>query len=284
MLNFIKTNLEAELETVLSELGREIKNIKVLVVEDIVLNQLLMKAVLDDFGFDRDIADNGKVAIEKLQSKTYDVILMDLQMPEMNGFEATEYIRNTLKSNIPIIALTADVTTVDLEKCKAAGMNDYIAKPIDERSLYNKIVGLVMKPLLDTLPKGNSTHYSKKIKYTDLDYLMRRTKNNSKLIMEMIEAYLKQTPVLITAMKISLLNKDWESLYAAAHKMIPSFAIMGMSVDFENMAKKIQDYARSQQKLDGISELVFQIENVCVQACEELKQEFNRFKSANHEG
>ena len=284
MLNFIKTNLEAELETVLSELGREIKNIKVLVVEDIVLNQLLMKAVLDDFGFDRDIADNGKIAIEKLQSKTYDVILMDLQMPEMNGFEATEYIRNTLKSNIPIIALTADVTTVDLEKCKAAGMNDYIAKPIDERSLYNKIVGLVMKPLLDTLPKGNSTHYSKKIKYTDLDYLMRRTKNNSKLIMEMIEAYLKQTPVLITAMKISLLNKDWESLYAAAHKMIPSFAIMGMSVDFENMAKKIQDYARSQQKLDGISELVFQIENVCVQACEELKQEFNRFKSANHEG
>mgnify|MGYP000544738312 CR=1 FL=1 len=284
MLNFIKTNSEAELETVLSELDLEIKNIKVLVVEDMALNQLLMKAVLDDFGFDRDIADNGKIAIEKLQSKTYDVILMDLQMPEMNGFEATEYIRNTLNSNIPIIALTADVTTVDLEKCKAAGMNDYIAKPIDERSLYNKIVGLVMKPLLYTLPKGNSIYYPKKIKYTHLDYLMQRTKNNSSLVMEMIEAYLTQTPVLTNVMKISLLNKDWDSLCSAAHKMIPSFAIMGISVDFENMAKKIQEDARSQQKLEGISALVSQIEHVCARACEELEEEVKRFKSVEHEG
>jgi CheY-like chemotaxis protein len=71
---------------------------------------------------------------------------MDLQMPVMNGFEATKYIRNTLKSNIPIIALTADVTTVDLEKCTAVGMNDYIAKPVDEQILYHKIMGLVKKP------------------------------------------------------------------------------------------------------------------------------------------
>ena len=63
---------------------------------------------------------------------------MDLQMPEMNGFEATEYIRNTINSTIPIIALTADVTTVDLAKCKAVGMNDYIAKPVDEKLLYQQ--------------------------------------------------------------------------------------------------------------------------------------------------
>ena len=78
-------------------------------------------------------------------TKSYDIILMDLQMPEMNGFEATEYIRNTMNSKIPIIALTADVTTVDLAKCKAVGMNDYIAKPVDERLLYSKIYGLVKK-------------------------------------------------------------------------------------------------------------------------------------------
>jgi CheY-like chemotaxis protein len=63
---------------------------------------------------------------------------MDLQMPEMNGFEATEYIRTTMNSEIPIIALTADVTTVDLAKCKAVGMNDYTSKPADERLLYSK--------------------------------------------------------------------------------------------------------------------------------------------------
>ena len=124
-------------------MDKEIKNIKVLVVEDIALNQLLMKTLLDDFGFECDIAENGKIAIEKLKAKSYDIILMDLQMPEMNGFEATEYIRNKMNSNIPIIALTADVTTVDLAKCKAVGMNDYIAKPVDERLLYSKMVGLV---------------------------------------------------------------------------------------------------------------------------------------------
>ena len=146
ILSFLKTKAEAESESELVELDTEIKNIKVLVVEDIALNQLLMKTLLDDFGFERDIAANGKIAIEKLQNKSYDIILMDLQMPEMNGFEATEYIRNKMNSKIPIIALTADVTTVDLAKCKAVGMNDYIAKPVDERLLYSKIVGLVKKP------------------------------------------------------------------------------------------------------------------------------------------
>src|SRR6185503_6213215 len=94
----------------LLELDSEIKNINVLVVEDIALNQLLMKTLLDDFGFEQDIAANGKIAIEKLKTKSYDIILMDLQMPEMNGFETTEYIRKTMNSKLPIIALTADVT------------------------------------------------------------------------------------------------------------------------------------------------------------------------------
>ena len=147
ILSFQKTKAEAESETEIMELDTEIKNIKVLVVEDIALNQLLMKTLLDDFGFERDIAANGKIAIEKLQNKSYDIILMDLQMPEMNGFEATEYIRNKMNSKIPIIALTADVTTVDLAKCKAVGMNDYIAKPVDERLLYSKIVDLLKKPV-----------------------------------------------------------------------------------------------------------------------------------------
>ena len=115
------------------------ENLKVLVAEDIALNQLLIKIILLDFGYDVTIANNGKIAIELLQRNQYDIILMDLQMPEMNGFEATAYIRNTMKNNVPIIALTADVTTVDVEKCKAVGMNDYVSKPIDEKQLYDKI-------------------------------------------------------------------------------------------------------------------------------------------------
>jgi PAS domain S-box-containing protein len=283
ILNFNKTNAEAESTAEAVQLDTEIRNIKVLVVEDIPLNQLLMKTLLDDFGFERDIAANGKIAIEKLQSKSFDIILMDLQMPEMNGFEATEYIRNKLNSKIPIIALTADVTTVDLAKCKAVGMNDYIAKPVDERLLYSKIVGLVKKP--STVKyigyDVNGSLESKKLKCTDLGYLAQRTKSNPSLMLEMISLYLEQTPPLISAMKQSLQDKDWHSLHAAVHKMIPSFSIMGIGIDFENMARKVQEYASMQEQTDGINELVFQLGNVCEQACRELQEEFVRIKKAN---
>jgi len=278
-LSFMKTKAEAEQDTGTIELETEIKNIKVLVVEDIALNQLLMKTLLDDFGFERDIAGNGKIAIEKLETKSYDIILMDLQMPEMNGFEAAEYIRNKMNSKIPIIALTADVTTVDLAKCKAVGMNDYIAKPVDERVLYNKIVGLVKKPVAANLneQKENET---KKTKCIDLEYLIQRTKSNPTLMMEMISLYLEQTPPLISAMKQGLQDQDWISLYSAVHKMIPSFSIMGIHTDFENMAKKVQEYASIQKHSDGIADLVLQLANVCTQACLELEEEFNTMKNA----
>jgi CheY-like chemotaxis protein len=121
---------------------------KILVVEDMPLNQLLIKIILMDFDFEVEMANNGKLAIEKLETETYDIILMDLQMPIMNGFEATEYIRQEMKSNIPIIALTADVTSVDVEKCKTLGMNDYISKPIDEKLLLSKINECLAKQII----------------------------------------------------------------------------------------------------------------------------------------
>ena len=280
-LDFQKTNAEAILETEIMELDSEIKDIKVLVVEDMALNQLLMRTLLDDFGFACDITANGKLAIEKLENNTYDIVLMDLQMPEMNGFEATEYIRNTMNSKIPIIALTADVTTVDLAKCKDVGMNDYIAKPIDERLLYSKIVGLVKKPafIIPVEKNVKEEPMPKKLRCTDLNYLIRRTKSNPVLMMEMISLYLEQTPPLINTMKQSLLDKDWKLLYGAVHKMIPSFAIMGINADFETIAKKIQEFANMNQQSDVIIDLVSQLDNVCTQACEELKEELNKIKN-----
>jgi PAS domain S-box-containing protein len=264
ILPFHKTTAEVESATDTLELDQEFKNIKVLVVEDIPLNQLLMKTLLDDFGFEHDIAGTGKTAIEKLQHKSYDIILMDLQMPEMNGFEATRFIRNQMNSQIPIIALTADVTTVDLQKCKAVGMNDYISKPVDERLLYCKIIDLLKKPAPPTLNR---------LKCVDMTFLKKCTKDNRELMIEMIELYLEQTPPLVSIMNQSLRNKDWESLRSAVHKMIPSFSIMGILKDFENKAIKIQEYSRTKQHLDEIQDLVLQVDNVCTQACEELREE-----------
>jgi PAS domain S-box-containing protein len=278
-LVFEKTTSEPSFEEIL-ELDEDNKNIKVLIVEDILLNQLLMKTLLDDFGFERDIADNGLIAIEKLQSKSYDIILMDLQMPEMNGFEATEYIRNTMNSKIPIIALTADVTTTDLARCTEVGMNDYIAKPVNERILYSKIIGLVKKR---SKTKDQEIEYQltqEKLKYVDLSYLNQRTKSNPQLMMEMISLYLDQTPVLINEMKKNFTEKNWDGLSAAVHKIIPSFSIMGISNDYETLARKIYESTKAQQAMDDIENMLRTLEDVCTYACSELTEEYNKIKSS----
>ena len=276
ILPFQKTNAELELENIMNTLNTKVQNIKVLVVEDITLNQLLMKTLLDDFGFEHDIADDGKIAIEKLQSKSYDIILMDLHMPGMNGFEATDYIRNKMNSQIPIIALTADVTTADLKKCTDIGMNDYISKPLDEKLLYKKIMELLLKTkILKDPPLTPASS-----KYTDLNYLKKRTKDNPDLIMEMISLYLKQTPPLINHMKQGLHDKDWDSVYTAAHKLIPSFSIMGIHRDFETTARMIQEYSNSKKHLNEVPEMILQLETCCSKACEELEEELKIIKKS----
>lgn len=277
-LKFQKSIGEEPEEDAILEQELSVKSLSVLVVEDIALNQLLMKTLLEDFKFGCDIAANGKIAIEKLKKNNYDIILMDLQMPEMNGFEATSYIRNDLKSTIPIIALTADVTTVDREKCMKVGMNDYIAKPVDEKLLYTKIVGLVKKNQVDQHHITTFIETAKRFKFVDLDYLYQRTKSNPALIAEMIGIYLEQTPAIMKEIKSSLVIEDWHTMQAAVHKIIPSFSIMGINPKFENMARKLHELASAQQQKIEILPLVNDLEHVLLGACNELQEELASIK------
>jgi signal transduction histidine kinase len=128
----------------LEALGKQ----KILLADDVRLNQLLAKTILDGYGFETDIADTGKMTIELLKENDYDIVLMDLMMPDMDGFEATRYIRTEMeapKSTIPIIALTADITREDAEKCREAGMDDFVSKPFQEVDLINKIIFIGMQ-------------------------------------------------------------------------------------------------------------------------------------------
>lgn len=115
-------------------------NIRILYIEDNTLNQKLLLHFSRKFGFDIEFADNGRIGIDKLQEKNYDLVLMDIQMPEMDGYEATRTIRNELKSNIPIIAITAHAMSGEREKCLNAGMNDFISKPFEPKDLNDKIL------------------------------------------------------------------------------------------------------------------------------------------------
>jgi len=272
-LHFGKTLIENFSEPEILTIDDEINDIKILIVEDMELNQLLMKTLLDDFGFEYEIAANGIIAIDKLKTNTYDIILMDLQMPEMNGFEATEYIRKEMNLKTPIIALTADVTTVDVTKCIAAGMNDYISKPVDERLLYNKLINFMKKPVVLIKNENDRDKEKKTIKYVDLSYLKSITKANPKLMAEMIRVYLNQTPPLLKAMKQSFIDKDYHLLKGTIHKMIPSFAIMGINAKYTESAKKIQEYAEKLELSIELNDLVSEIENVCLQSFIELENE-----------
>lgn len=117
-----------------------LKNKKILVVEDNLINQKVARQILLKAGFETvDIADNGYKALELLQKKVYDAVLMDVQMPEMDGMETTRHIRNDLKLSLPIIALTASALPEDREFCLKAGMNEYVTKPFLPEDLLQKL-------------------------------------------------------------------------------------------------------------------------------------------------
>jgi len=117
-------------------------DVQILLVEDNLINQKVASYTLTKQGAQVEIANHGKEAIIMLEKKKYDIILMDIQMPEMDGFETTHYIRNSIKESIsttPIIAMTASALVSERAKCLASGMNDYISKPFQAKELYEKI-------------------------------------------------------------------------------------------------------------------------------------------------
>jgi PAS domain S-box-containing protein len=123
-----------------------VKGLNVLLVEDNVLNQVLAKKVLNNWNWNVELAENGIIALEKLKKQNFDIVLMDIQLPEMDGYEATRQIRNTLpppKNNIPIMAMTAHAMSGEEEKCREVGMNGYISKPFDQKVLYSRILSII---------------------------------------------------------------------------------------------------------------------------------------------
>lgn len=266
----------AEDKHVNSELNT--KQYNILVVEDIPLNQLLIKTLLNDFGFKSEYASNGKIAIDMLAAKKaagetlFDIVLMDLQMPVMDGFEATENIRKTLGLTIPILALSADVTTVDLEKCKASGLDDYITKPVDENELLYKIMRLIKNSTVKNEKNNKPNDINTVEESVDLTQLKLRTKGNLALQSEVITLFLSQTPELVKQMVLSLKSQDLVGLKSAIHKMIPSFSILGLKSDPEKLAREVLEFLTLKDN-DKAVELVSQLKNICDRSCESLKNE-----------
>lgn len=121
---------------------KKMRRLHILLAEDNLLNIKLASLVFAQYGLTFQVAENGSIAVEKIKNGHFDIVLMDMEMPVLNGYQATNLIRHELKNDIPIIALSAHSGQDEKEKCLRLGMNDYIEKPINETILFRSILNL----------------------------------------------------------------------------------------------------------------------------------------------
>ncbi|MBD2663730.1 multi-sensor hybrid histidine kinase [Richelia sinica FACHB-800] len=221
--------------------------LRILLAEDTVVNQKVALLMLNKMGYRADIAANGLEVLDALQRQTYDVVFMDVQMPEMDGLEATQRIcQQWLESERPyIIAMTANAMRGDREACLAIGMNDYISKPVQLEELYQALSNYqhhhssTTTPTVSLTPQGNSTTTNIEIPQpTVIDSLVLQSLRemlggDEKALGEIINYYLLDAPQLIQNLTSFVQEKDYQNIWQTAHKFKSSSASLGA----KNLAK-----------------------------------------------
>ncbi len=224
------------------EKGADFRGVNVLVVEDNPVNQEVIKALLKNLGASADVVDTGEKAISLLKQKKYDLILMDIQLPDMNGYTVTRKIRSTdlqeLNVNIPIVALTAHAMREHRIRALESGMNDYISKPIELKELERILKKWTKKQVTTTFSDiKKPVSYGEKetsqdiliehIPIFDKKDLLERLGNNQKLAKKAINTYLKVTPYRIKELKDLYMNNDITGAKDMAHTIKGSSATVG---------------------------------------------------------
>ena len=207
-----------------------------LLVEDNVMNRFIASKSLSHFGCTVDEAENGRMALSLLEEKRYDAVLMDIQMPELDGVETTKIIRRELKLDVPIIALTANAFKQDIDRYLAIGMNDYVTKPFDEQLLFNTLSGLldrsVAMALPDTPKAAVNDEYS-------LQRLRELSHGDESFVHTMIGVFTAQTPAALQEIRHGMEAGDYLTVAKAAHRIKPSIESMGIH-QLEGVAKTIE--------------------------------------------
>lgn len=256
----------------------DIGNKRILIVEDKKLNQVVANEMLHSWwgSVETEIAENGRIAVEMLQQRSYDIVLMDVQMPEMDGLEATRFIRKRFippASEVPILAMTAFATTGEADKCIEAGMNDYISKPFEPEHLHDKIVALLyykdsVKPGAVTSAKNNEE--AQALEVLDLNYLDRITGGNENLRKQIVELLLTETPDELSKLEGFAKEANWPRVRGVAHKMKSSATYLGLNQTLARL-KQIEENANGLTNLDEIPNWVGEASINLKKALEVLK-------------
>ena len=278
------TSIEKEKVVVVptTEKQRDFSLVRVLIVEDNKVNQLLMKNMLKNFGFRlMDLAENGVKAIEKLNENTYDLILMDIQMPDMDGYEITKQIRTKLRVDIrsvPVLAITADASEKEKEKARLAGMNDYVVKPYTPEELYDAIIKYI-QPATSAPDRSNAVELltKKREPGMELEFLSKFTGGDLELTIQLIEIFLKQVPAAISKLAELIPAKNWKEVHALSHKTKSSIAIFEFS-ELKKLITNIEEYSREGEQLDEIPRLFSALREGSRIAFRNLEAELKKLK------
>lgn len=249
--------------------------LKILVAEDNTVNQLLIKLMLEKLGYRCDVVSNGIEVIESIRRCRYDLILMDVQMPEMGGVEATETIRNLEKESsqhIRIVAVTANAMQGDRQIFMKAGMDDYISKPIQINEL---VQALVNRQPEDIAAKNKAIHQIDDEQVTidmnafhDLCVAI-GAQNNPSRILHLIDTYLKVLSELQSTMTSAISNQDVDALRMGSHSLKSSSASLG-AINLANICKSLENAI-----VDGTiacePEYLLSLENSFNEECDRVK-------------
>ena len=291
----------------------DVSHLSILIAEDNSINQMIIRKVFSDWGAKFEIADNGKRCIELLQQGSYDIVLMDIQMPEMDGNTAAKKIREELAEplrSIPIMAMTAHATSVEKQRCFDSGMNEYISKPFDPSELKRKLIELTgpasssprgsEKPskvtgtdhASMTLITQKSSHPETQLPASvnaqegaaqvpdvkiDLSYLRQVGGDNQEFIMNMIEMFLQKTPVALDEMNEKIRQQSWQDLRDIAHRIKPSFTYVGLK-EIHKMLAEIEDKSMTGLNLESIPQLLSSVEIQSHAAFKALEFELAKLK------
>jgi len=250
---------------------------KVLVVEDMEMNQLLMKKIMESWGIEVAIVGNGLLAVEKVQQENYDLILMDIQMPEMDGVEATRRIRklnDVCKATTPIVAVTANLLKGDSERYLAAGMNDYIAKPIEEKKLFS----ILYKNFCPGKTNGGINESNEFVPdpdnaLYDLTLVKAISGGDEDFVKSMIHLFLETVPAILDQMQASCDEKNWELTGKLAHKLKSTIDSLNI-YQLQDLIRRIENDGKKGEHLDQIPASVRQLKKGMNDCIRQVKSDF----------
>jgi CheY-like chemotaxis protein/HPt (histidine-containing phosphotransfer) domain-containing protein len=245
--------------------ARRRSQVRLLVAEDHYVNQEVILNQLRLLGYQPECVSNGREVLERLLERDYDLVLMDCQMPVLDGYEATRELRQhecaTGKHTV-IIALTAHAMADDRQKCLAAGMDDYISKPIELHKLEAALdrwlverVGAIGKPVREAKANGAGGDDGP----IDRDRLDRISRGRINLQRRLLEAFLESSAADLTRLEVAISSGQQEEAIELAHRLKGSSANMGARA-ISNLAKEIEQLARNQQLGSQANQLLLKIE------------------------